>query len=117
MQRPGVQPISALSGRFWKYSCRSTGGGCPSPQAELHASAVWQVPERNCLANGASAETTSDGTCHVADSTGSASSPIAARRHEFKNQAPINSKESVMEAREHWEAWNKEKLIGQKAPL
>lgn len=53
----------------------------------------------------------------VADSTLSASLPIAVLRHEFKNQAPINSKESVMESREHREAWNKGKLVGQKAPL
>jgi site-specific recombinase XerC len=55
----------------------------------------------------------------VADSTLSASLPVAARRYEFKNQAPINSKEPIMETREHphREAWNKGKLVGQKAPL
>ena len=55
----------------------------------------------------------------MADSTLWASSPIAAARHEFKNQTPINSKEPVMETREHphREAWNKGKLVGQKAPL
>lgn len=44
---------------------------------------------------------------------------MAAERHEFKNQAPINSKEPIMEAREHphREAWNKGTLVGQKAPL
>lgn len=42
---------------------------------------------------------------------------MAAERHEFKNQAPINSKEPIMETREHREAWNKGKLVGQKAPL
>jgi hypothetical protein len=44
-------------------------------------------------------------------------SPIAACHHEFKNQASINSKEPIMETREHREAWNKGKLVGQKAPL
>jgi len=53
----------------------------------------------------------------LADSTLSASLPIAVLRHEFKNQASINSKEFVMENREHREAWNKGKLVGQKAPL
>ena len=55
----------------------------------------------------------------MADSTLWASSPIAAARHGLKNQTPINSKESVMETREHplREAWNKGKLVGQKAPL
>lgn len=42
-----------------------------------------------------------------------ASSPIAARHDEFKNQAPINSKEPVMETRNHREAWNKGMLVGQ----
>ena len=42
---------------------------------------------------------------------------MATERHEFKNQAPINSKEPIMETREHREAWNKGKLVGQKAPL
>jgi hypothetical protein len=42
---------------------------------------------------------------------------MAAERHEFKNQAPINSKEPIMETREHREVWNKGKLVGQKAPL
>ncbi len=43
------------------------------------------------------------------DRTRWASSPMAAERHEFKNQTPINSKEPIMEAREHphREAWNK----------
>lgn len=40
----------------------------------------------------------------LADSTLWASFPIAAVCHEFKNQAPINSKEPIMEAREHREA-------------
>ncbi len=55
----------------------------------------------------------------LADSTLSASLPVAARRYEFKNQAPINSKEPITETREHphREAWNKGKLVGQKAPL
>jgi len=55
----------------------------------------------------------------MADSTLWASSPIAAARHGLKNQTPINSKEFVMETREHphREAWNKGKLVGQKAPL
>ena len=53
----------------------------------------------------------------LADSTLWASSPIAAVCHELKNQAPINSKEPIIEAREHREAWNKGKLVGQKAPL
>jgi len=55
----------------------------------------------------------------MADSTLSASLPVAARRYEFKNLTPINSKEPIMETREHphREAWNKGKLVGQKAPL
>ena len=42
---------------------------------------------------------------------------MAAVRQELKNQTPINTKESVMGTREHREAWNKGKLVGQKAPL
>lgn len=44
---------------------------------------------------------------------------MAAEHHAFKNQVPINSKEPIMETREHphREAWNKGKLVGQKAPL
>lgn len=42
---------------------------------------------------------------------------MAAERHEFKNQAPINGKEPIMETPEHREAWNKRKLVGQKALL
>lgn len=55
----------------------------------------------------------------LADSTLWASSPIAAARQGLKNQTPINNKKSVMETREHphREAWNKGKLVGQKAPL
>jgi hypothetical protein len=37
----------------------------------------------------------------VADSTLSASLPVAAHRYEFKNLAPINSKKPIMETREH----------------
>lgn len=53
----------------------------------------------------------------LADNTRWASSPIAAGRHEFQNQAPINNKESIKETSEHPEAWNKGTLVGQKAPL
>lgn len=53
----------------------------------------------------------------LADSTLWASSPIAVVCHEFNSRAPINSKEPIMGAREHREAWNKGKLVGQKAPL
>jgi hypothetical protein len=42
---------------------------------------------------------------------------MAAVRQELKNRIPINTKESVMETREHRQAWNKGKLVGQKAPL
>ena len=53
----------------------------------------------------------------MADGTLSASSPIAVAPW-ARNQTPINSKGSVA-SREHphREAWNKGKLVGQKAPL
>ena len=55
----------------------------------------------------------------LADSTLSASIPAAVLRHEFKNLTPINSKEPIMETREHphREVWNKGKLVGQKPPV
>ncbi len=55
----------------------------------------------------------------MADSTPSASLPVAASRYEFKDLAPINRKESIMESREHLhrEAWNKGRLVGQKPPF
>ena len=42
---------------------------------------------------------------------------IVAKRIEIGNPPPINRKESVMETSKYREAWNKGKLVGQKAPL
>lgn len=53
----------------------------------------------------------------VADSTRWPSFPVAARRPEFRSQAPINSKEPDTQTREHREGWGKGKLVGAKAPL
>ncbi len=55
----------------------------------------------------------------LTDRTIWASSSMAAVRQTLKNQTSINSKESVMETRDHLhlEAWNKGKLVDQKAPL
>lgn len=55
----------------------------------------------------------------LADSTLSTSPPIAAGGRQKMNQTPINTKDPAMETQDHphREAWNKGKLVGQKAPL